>query len=44
MLTTSESPEDKKKALKWGFTSDFKTKPLTKVMMDEILKQHFGAE
>ena len=41
MLTTSESPEDKKKALKWGFTADFKTKPLTKEMMDEIMKKYF---
>lgn len=42
MLTTSESPEDKKKAEKWGFTSDFKTKPLTKKMMDEIILKYFA--
>jgi hypothetical protein len=41
VLTTSESPEDKRKAQKWGVTSDFKTKPLTKPMMEEILKKHF---
>jgi CheY-like chemotaxis protein len=41
MLTTSESEEDKKKAMKWGFTAEFKTKPLTKSMMQEILDTHF---
>lgn len=41
MLTTSESEEDKKKAMKWGFTSDFRTKPLTKEMLDEIIKKYF---
>lgn len=41
MLTTSESEEDKKKAMKWGFTSDFRTKPLTKEMMDEIIAKYF---
>lgn len=41
MLTTSESEEDKKKAKKWGFTADFKTKPLTREMMEDILKKHF---
>jgi CheY-like chemotaxis protein len=42
MLTTSESEEDKRKAQKWGFTSDFKTKPLTRQMMEDILKNHFS--
>jgi len=41
MLTTSESEEDKKKALKWGFASDFRTKPLTKEMLDEIIEKYF---
>lgn len=41
MLTTSESAEDKRKAHQWGFTSDFKTKPLTKQMMEEILEKYF---
>ncbi len=31
VLTTSESPEDKRKAQKWGFTSDFKTKPYSDI-------------
>jgi CheY-like chemotaxis protein len=43
MLTTSENAEDKKKAMKWGFTSDFKTKPLTKEMMEEIVNKYFPA-
>lgn len=41
MLTTSENPDDKLKAKKWGFISDFKTKPLTKKMMDDIIEKYF---
>ena len=41
MLTTSDSPDDKAKAMKRGFASDFKTKPLTKEMMDEIIEKYF---
>lgn len=42
MLTTSENPEDKTKAKDWGFTSSFKTKPLTKKMMDDIIDKFFS--
>ncbi len=42
MLTTSDNPEDKAKAKEWGFTSAFKTKPLNKAMMDEIIKNYFN--
>jgi len=42
MLTTSDNPEDKARAGKWGFVSDFKTKPLTKEMMDDILRKYFS--
>ena len=42
MLTTSESEEDKKRAKKWGITTNFKTKPLTKQMMEDILKMYFS--
>jgi len=42
MLTTSENPEDKLKAKEWGFTSSFKTKPLTKKMMDDIIDKYFS--
>ena len=44
MLTTSDSPEDKLKAMKWGFASDFKTKPLTRQMMFEIAEQYFKSK
>lgn len=41
MLTTSEDPKDKLKAQQWGFMSDFKTKPLTKEIMSEIVEKYF---
>lgn len=41
MLTTSENPEDYAQSKKWNFVTDYKTKPLTKEMMTEILNQHF---
>ncbi len=44
MLTTSDNPDDIQKAMKWGFTNDFKTKPLTKKMMDEIIDKYFLIE
>lgn len=42
MLTTSENPDDKNKFSSFGSSSDFKTKPLTNTMMDEILSQYFS--
>lgn len=42
MLTTSDSPEDIEKAQKINILSDFKTKPLTKDMLDEIIAKHFS--
>ena len=41
MLTTSENPDDKLKAKASNITSDFRTKPLTKAMLEEILNQYF---
>ncbi|MDP2388157.1 MAG: response regulator [Bacteroidota bacterium] len=41
MLTTSDNPDDRLKATKWNFVSDFKTKPLTKQMLDDILERYF---
>lgn len=41
MLTTSESEEDRKRAMKWGFASDFRTKPLTKEMLHDIIEKYF---
>ncbi|MGJ4751260.1 response regulator [Leptospira kmetyi] len=42
MLTTSENPDDKSKFGGFGSPSDFKTKPLTNAMLDEILQRHFS--
>ena len=41
MLTTSDNPDDVAKSKKWNFVSDYKTKPLTKEMMEEILDKYF---
>jgi CheY-like chemotaxis protein len=41
MLTTSENPADRAKATENNIISDFKTKPLTKGMLDEIMEQYF---
>ncbi|EMK25215.1 response regulator [Leptospira kirschneri] len=42
MLTTSDNPDDKNKFSQFGSTSDFKTKPLTNAMLDEILERYFS--
>ncbi|HEY8934212.1 MAG TPA: response regulator [Cyclobacteriaceae bacterium] len=39
MLTTSENPDDQIKAV--NIVTDFKTKPLTKEMLEEIITTHF---
>jgi CheY-like chemotaxis protein len=41
MLTTSENPDDLKKAVAMDGISDFRTKPLTKQMLEEIFDKHF---
>lgn len=41
MLTTSENPDDIAKAKEFHVLSDFKTKPLTKNMLDEIIDKYF---
>lgn len=41
MLTTSENPDDKMKAETMNIASDFKTKPLTKEMLEEIVNKYF---
>lgn len=41
MLTTSENPDDEAKAKTWSFISDYITKPLTKGIMEAIIKKHF---
>ncbi|PIB36906.1 hypothetical protein BFP72_16590 [Reichenbachiella sp. 5M10] len=42
MLTTSTNPDDQTKAESLDLLSEFKTKPLTTDMMDEIVKKHFS--
>ena len=41
MLTTSENPDDKTKAKAMNIASDFKTKPLTQEMLEEIVAKYF---
>lgn len=41
MLTTSLDPLDKQKALETGEISDFKPKPLTVEMLNNVLKNNF---
>jgi CheY-like chemotaxis protein len=41
MLTTSDNPDDKMKAKGLNLVSDFKTKPLTKEMLEEIIEKYF---
>jgi len=37
MLTTSQNPDDRTKAMEFNVAFDFKTKPLTKAMLMEII-------
>lgn len=41
MLTTSDNPDDKENANTYKIVSDFKTKPLTKDMLDSIIQKFF---
>jgi CheY-like chemotaxis protein len=41
MLTTSQNPDDKAKAKTKNIISDFKTKPLTREMLTEIIDEYF---
>ena len=40
MLTTSENPDDKQKASDTGVISDFKTKPLSKEILEDIISRY----
>lgn len=40
MLTTSDNPDDKALAKTKNVLTDFKTKPLTKEMLDDILSKY----
>jgi CheY-like chemotaxis protein len=42
MLTTSDNPDDKLKAIEFKIPADFRTKPLTKEMLEEIINKHFN--
>ncbi|TGK14498.1 response regulator [Leptospira stimsonii] len=41
MLTTSDNPDDRTKANEFGILADFKTKPLTDAMLQEIFDAYF---
>jgi len=41
MLTTSDNPDDKTKSKMLNIASDFRTKPLTEEMLEEILNTFF---
>ncbi|AOP33751.1 hypothetical protein A0128_07785 [Leptospira tipperaryensis] len=41
MLTTSDNPDDRAKAKEFGILSDFKTKPLTEAMLNDIFEVYF---
>src|SRR5688572_81451 len=41
MLTTSDNPDDKLKAIDMKISADFKTKPLTAEKLEEIIAKHF---
>jgi CheY-like chemotaxis protein len=40
MLTTSKNPDDKARALEFNIAFDFKTKPLTKEMLEETIDKY----
>lgn len=44
MLTTSLDPDDEVKAKNMADVTDFRRKPLTKKMVDEILETYFAGE
>jgi CheY-like chemotaxis protein len=41
MLTTSENPDDEAKAIGLDIVADFKTKPLTKEILEEVISKKF---
>ncbi|MDF2457199.1 MAG: response regulator [Cytophagaceae bacterium] len=43
MLTTSDNPDDKKKAKSSDVASEFRTKPLTPVMLEEVVSKYFNS-
>ena len=41
MLTTSDNPETKVRAMSWSSVSDYITKPLTKEIMEDLVDKYF---
>jgi CheY-like chemotaxis protein len=41
MLSTSDNTEDEAKAMSFDVVSDFRTKPLTSLMLEDIFNKHF---
>lgn len=41
MLTTSDNPDDRARAKMHNVLTDFKTKPLTKEMLDEVMQAYY---
>ncbi len=44
MLTTSVNPEDEAMAMTYDLLADFKTKPLTKEMLEDVLTKFYDEE
>lgn len=42
MLTTSDNPDDRAKAIAMNVATDFQTKPLTQEMLEEIMDTHLN--
>lgn len=42
VLTSSRNPTDELRAKAWGFVSGFIIKPLSKEVMEDIIKKHFA--
>lgn len=41
MLTTSENPDDKARATETGIISDFRIKPLSKEILEDVIARYF---
>jgi CheY-like chemotaxis protein len=44
MLTTSKNPDDREMALSQGGVASFKTKPLTKDMLQQVLDEFYSQQ
>jgi CheY-like chemotaxis protein len=42
MLTTSDNPDDRAKAVGMNVATDFKTKPLTREMLEDVMDKHLN--